>query len=113
MLRGLLESEGITATLRDEVLSGVNPFLQPIIGGVKVAVPASDAGRALEVARSVGMLAGPGPDEPVEIPEEQWSAAAPGTEAPQAVAAPLWKRWPALLAVGAVLVALLRCGLGV
>ena len=77
MLRGLLESDGIAAVVRDEVLSGVNPFLQPIIGGVKVAVPAADAERALELARSAGLLAGPTPDEPIDIPEEQWSAPGP------------------------------------
>lgn len=115
MLRGLLDSAGITAVTRDEMLSGVNPFLQPIIGGAKVAVAAADAERARDLARSAGLLAGPGPDQPVEIPEEQWSA--PSVRAsrerlPIAVAAPPWRRWPAVLAVAVVVLAFLRCAVG-
>jgi hypothetical protein len=73
MLRGLLESAGIDAVLRDDMLSAVNPFLQPAIGGVKLAVRAVDAERAKEVIRSAGVLPGPGPEEPVDIPEEEWA----------------------------------------
>ncbi len=65
MLRGLLESAGITAVLRDDVLSSVHPFLQPAIGGVKLAVRAADAERAMEIVRTAGVLPGPGPDRVV------------------------------------------------
>ena len=67
MLRGLLESAGIAAVVRDEMLSGVNPFLQPAIGGVKLAVRAADAEHAQEIIWSAGVLPGPGPEEAVEI----------------------------------------------
>jgi hypothetical protein len=115
MLRGLLDSAGIAAVTRDEMLSGVNPFLQPIIGGAKVAVAAVDAERARDLARSAGLLAGPGPDQPIEIPEEQWSA--PSVRASRerltiAVSAPPWGRWPAVLAVAVVVLAFLRCAVG-
>jgi Putative prokaryotic signal transducing protein len=76
MLRGLLESAGLVAVVRDEVLSGVNPFLQSAIGGVKLAVRAADAIRAQEIIQSAGVLPGPGPAEPFEIPEDEWSRAA-------------------------------------
>ena len=81
MLRGLLDSAGILAVVRDEMLSSVNPFLQPIIGGAKLAVRAADEERAREIVGSSGVLPGPGPYEVVEIPEEEWSrpAAARGS----------------------------------
>jgi hypothetical protein len=73
MLRGLLESAGIVAVVRDDVLSGVNPFLQPAIGGAKLAVRAEDEARAREIVAAAGVLPGAPGDEPVEIPEEEWS----------------------------------------
>ncbi len=76
MLRGLLESAGIVAVARDEMLSGLNPFLQSAIGGVKLAVRAADVARAQDIIRSAGVLPGPGPEEAVEIPEDEWSRAA-------------------------------------
>jgi hypothetical protein len=75
MLQGLLESAGIPAVVRDDFVSSVHPFLQPIIGGVKLAVLGADVERAREIIRSAGVLPGPGPREPVEIPEEEWSRA--------------------------------------
>jgi hypothetical protein len=74
MLRGLLESAGIVAVLRDEMLSSVHPFLQPIIGGVKLVVRRADAERAREVVRFAGVLPASPQDEPVDIPEDEWSA---------------------------------------
>ena len=115
MLHGLLDSAGITAVIRDEMLSGVNPFLQPIIGGAKVAVAASEVQRARDLARSAGLLAGPAPDEPIDIPEEQWSAPtarAPSERPVTAVSIPPSRRWPAVLAVGVVVLAFLRCVAG-
>jgi hypothetical protein len=41
--------------------------------GAQVAVRTSDAERARAIAQSAGFLGGFGPDEPVEIPEEEWS----------------------------------------
>lgn len=91
MLRGLLESAGIVAVVRDEVLSGINPFLQPAIGGVKLAVKAADAERAREIIRSAGVLPGPGPEELVEIPEEEWSRGAE-PESHRATSSPVFSR---------------------
>jgi hypothetical protein len=109
MLRGLLESAGIAAVMRDDVLSGINPFLQVAIGGVKLAVRAADAERAQEIIRSAGVLPGPGPEELVDIPEEEWSRGAE-PESPRATSSPASSRpsWTgrALLAV-LILLALL------
>ncbi len=109
MLRGLLESAGIVAVVRDEVLSGVNPFLQSAIGGVKLAVRAADAIRAQEIIRSAGVLPGPGPAEPIEIPEEEWSRAA-DSENRRATGVPVpsrpaWRR--GVVIVGLIVLALL------
>jgi hypothetical protein len=112
MLRGLLESAGIPAAVRDDVLSGVNPFLQPIIGGAKLAVRAEDEDRAREIVRSAGVLPGPPPEEPVEIPEQEWSAPPSGAAAPpQVPAGRTWMRLTVIAAafVAALLVALTRC----
>lgn len=96
MLRGLLESAGIAAVVRDEMLSGVNPFLQSAIGGVKLAVRAADVECAREIIKSAGVLPGPGPEEAVEIPEGEWSRTAE-PESPRATSSPAssrlsWKR---------------------
>jgi len=113
MLRGLLESAGIVAVIRDEVLSGVNPFLQSAIGGVKLAVRAVDVQCAREIIQSAGVLPGPGPAEPVEIPEDEWSRAAEPESlrgsALFATSMPPWRR-RALLAVLVVLALLLVLG---
>jgi hypothetical protein len=112
MLQGLLESAGIAAVVRDEVLSSVNPFLQPIIGGVKLAVPRSDAERALEIIRSAGVLPGPGPGEPVEIPEEEWSRAPePQGDASSSRSTPAWPRRAVIAAplLFVLALVLLRC----
>jgi hypothetical protein len=63
MLSGLLASAGIDATVSETVKRTHATIL----------VRAGDAARAVEVARSAGFLGGPGPDEPVDIPEEEWS----------------------------------------
>jgi hypothetical protein len=95
MLRGLLESSGIAAVIRDDVLSGINPFLQSAIGGVKLAVRAADAGRALEIIGSAGVLPGPGPQEPIDIPEDEWSRApAPHRPRDPASSEPSRTAWP-------------------
>jgi hypothetical protein len=115
MLRGLLESAGIDAVLRDDMLSSVNPFLQPAIGGVKLAVRAADAERAQEIIKSAGALPGPGPEEPVDIPEEEWSQ--PPAAEHEAAPVPTRPTWPRRVVVATVVVALAlaiaRCVLGV
>jgi hypothetical protein len=73
MMRGLLESAGIQATVRDDMLSAVHPFLQPVIGGAKLVVHASDEERARELVQSFGGFSGAPKGAPVEIPEEEWS----------------------------------------
>jgi hypothetical protein len=115
MLHGLLESAGIAAAVRDDVLSGINPFLQPIIGGAKLAVRASDVTRARQIIRSAGVLPGPPPDEPVEIPEEEWSRMPePQEPGAQIRSAPAWPRRAVIAApfVLALALALLRCAVG-
>jgi hypothetical protein len=107
MLRGVLESAGIVAVVRDEMLSSIHPFLEPAIGGAKLAVRAADERRAREIIEAAGVLPG-SPEEPVEIPEEEWSA--PDRAQPRAsTGATSWRR-PAV--VGLLLLAILlvlRC----
>jgi Putative prokaryotic signal transducing protein len=116
MLRGLLESAGMAAVVRDDMLSSVNPFLQPIIGGVKLAVRAADEEIARKIVRSAGVLPGSPHDEPVEIPEEEWSRT-PDAE-PEVEHIPSRPTWPRRVVIAApflfaVILALWRCGLGV
>jgi hypothetical protein len=115
MLRGLLESAGIAAVIRDDVLSGINPFLQSAIGGVKLAVRAADAVRALEIIGSAGVLPGSGPQEPIEIPEDEWSRA-PTPERSRAPTPfePSRAVWPRVILATLILLALLLAiyGLG-
>ena len=113
MLRGLLDSAGILAVVRDEMLSSVNPFLQPIIGGAKLAVRAADEERAREIVRSAGVLPGSPRDEPVEIPEEEWSRPADIEPLVRSAGASAWRR---LVVAGAfallVILVVWRCGMG-
>ncbi|SRR6266568_2678539 len=112
MLRGLLESAGIVAVVRDDVLSGVNPFLQVAIGGVKLAVRAADAARALEIVRSAGVLPGMGPAEPVEIPEEEWSRpAGPESTRDADSSAPSSRVWSRRLLIALLLLLAVLLGL--
>jgi hypothetical protein len=115
MLRGLLESAGITAVVRDDMLSAVNPFLQPAIGGAKLAVRAVDEPCAREIVQSAGVLPGEAHDEPVDIPEEEWSRLPDRADPPSASAPrPTWPRRVAMAAplVLVILAALWRCGAG-
>jgi putative signal transducing protein len=114
MLRGLLESAGLTAVVRDDMLSSVNPFLQPIIGGAKLAVRAEDEELARKIVRSAGVLPGSPRDEPVEIPEEEWSR----TPEPEVGHIPARTKWPRPVVFAApflfaMILVLWRCGLGV
>lgn len=74
MLRELLESAGISARSVEAV---------PGMSGGEVAVPAADAERAMEIARSAGFLGGPG--EPVEIPDEEWRHGGVGSDEPAGI----------------------------
>jgi hypothetical protein len=115
MLHGVLESAGIVAVIRDDMLSSVHPFLQQAIGGAKLAVRAADEARARDIVRSVGGLPGSAGDEPVEIPEEEWSR---GREAqPDGGPVPSRPTWPRRVGIAATLLfalilALMRCGTG-
>jgi hypothetical protein len=73
MLRGLLESAGIPASVRDDAFSSVNPLLMNAIGGAKVAVPARDAARAREIIAASGIGSAAEPRVLYEIPQEEWS----------------------------------------
>ena len=112
MLRGVLESAGIVCVVRDDMLSSVHPFLQPIIGGAKIAVRAADEQRAREIIQAAGVLRG-SPEEPVEIPDEEWSR--PGGEQPSAPSG--LTAWRQIGVVGTTvllaLFVLLRCIAGV
>ena len=112
MLRGLLDSAGILAVVRDDMLSSVNPFLQPIIGGAKLAVRAADAELARDIVRSAGVIPGPGPEEPVDIPEEEWAAPPKeGQKLPAPARSAGWSGRAMLSAtfVAALVLVLLRC----
>jgi hypothetical protein len=73
MLRELLESAGITATVYNAGLAGYIGPWDAASGVAKVAVLELDTERAVEIIRSCGIVPGPGPEEPVEIAEEEWS----------------------------------------
>jgi hypothetical protein len=115
LLRGLLESEGIVSTVRDDMLSSIHPFLQPVIGGAKLAVRAADEERAREIVRSVGGATGSMPDEDVEVPEEEWSR--PPEARPDGApsrSGPTWPRRAVIVAplLFALILVLLRCVAG-
>lgn len=58
LVKGLLESQGIKVFLFDENISRMNPLLTPIVGGVRVVVPGSQAAEAAAVLRDHGVEAG-------------------------------------------------------
>ncbi|WP_394837268.1 DUF2007 domain-containing protein [Pendulispora rubella] len=49
LAKELLENEGISAFLGNEMAAGLMPFLTPDLGGVTLQVQQKDAGRAREV----------------------------------------------------------------
>ena len=55
MARGLLESNGIDALVRDAGLVGVHPWLSNAIGGVKLVVSSDDAELAREILEDAGL----------------------------------------------------------
>lgn len=64
---GVLESEEIAVFLQDELTTQVNNFYSTALGGVKLQVPAEEAGRALEILKEAGYIREP---ETAEEPEE-------------------------------------------
>ena len=63
--RGRLESEGITAQVRDASIVGMNWTLSNAIGGVKLDVKLADVGRAKELLDNA---------TPVSLDDEGWGA---------------------------------------
>jgi Putative prokaryotic signal transducing protein len=112
MLRGLLESAGITATVLNDVLVSLHPWAAT--GVARLAVFAPDVERAREIVKSAGAFPGSPGDEPVEIPEEEWSRTEDGQPAEAPGGSTAWRRLavvggPLLLAV----LVFLRCAVGV
>ena len=58
VIRGRLESEGITCFVQDELTVQVNPFYSNAIGGVKLQVSSKDLSRAIEILKEVGYIEG-------------------------------------------------------
>jgi len=56
VIRGRLESEGITCFAKDELTVQVNPFYSNAIGGVKLQVRESDLNRAIEILKETGYI---------------------------------------------------------
>ncbi len=48
---GMLQAEGINCYLKDELTVTVDPFLSPMLGGMKLMVESSQAQRALDLLR--------------------------------------------------------------
>jgi hypothetical protein len=48
---GMLQEEGINCYLKDELTVTVDPFLSPMLGGMKLMVESSQAQRALELLK--------------------------------------------------------------
>ena len=55
MAASFLRSAGVEVDVTDEGVSGVNPFLAPAIGGVRLLVPARDADEARTLLRERGL----------------------------------------------------------
>ena len=70
IIRGRLESEGITCFVQDELTVQVNPLYSNAIGGVKLQVKESDLPRAIEILKETGYIKDkdlPSPDEPPRL----------------------------------------------
>jgi len=55
MAASFLRSAGVEVDVTDEGVSGVNPFLAPAIGDVRLLVPAGDADEARTLLRERGL----------------------------------------------------------
>ena len=58
VIRGRLESEGITCFVQDELTVQVNPFYSNAIGGIKLQVLSKDLSQAIEILKEVGYIKG-------------------------------------------------------
>jgi hypothetical protein len=83
MLAGLLRSEGIRVRVADAQSIGVNPLWSNTLGGVKIYIPAADAGRVEEIVRDLesqakgdGAASDAGDDEPAVPGRAEADAAA-------------------------------------
>ena len=56
VIRGRLESEGITCFVKDELTVQVNPFYSNAIGGVKLQVPENELNQAIEILKETGYI---------------------------------------------------------
>ncbi|MCL1944046.1 MAG: DUF2007 domain-containing protein [Candidatus Azobacteroides sp.] len=56
IIRGRLESEGITCFVQDELTVQVLPFYSNAIGGVKLQVKDSDLSQAIEILKETGYI---------------------------------------------------------
>lgn len=56
IVRGRLESEGITCFVKDELTVQVIPFYSNAIGGVKLQVLSKDFSRAIEILKETGYI---------------------------------------------------------
>ena len=56
IIRGRLESEGITCFAQDELTVQVNPFYSNAIGGIKLQVLSRDLGRTIEILKEAGYI---------------------------------------------------------
>ena len=56
VIRGRLESEGITCFVKDELTVQVNPLYSNAIGGVKLQVKESDLNQAIEILKETGYI---------------------------------------------------------
>jgi len=70
VIRGRLESEGVTCFVQDELTVQVHPFYSNAIGGVKLQVLERDLNQAVEILKETGYIKEenlPPPDEPSPI----------------------------------------------
>lgn len=56
VIRGRLESEGITCFVKDELTVQVNPFYSNAVGGVELQVPESELNQAIEILKETGYI---------------------------------------------------------
>ena len=56
IVRGRLESEGVTCFVQDELTAQIHPFYSNAIGGVKLQVRESDLNQALDILKETGYI---------------------------------------------------------
>ena len=56
IVRGRLESEGITCSVKDELTIQVVPYYSNAIGGIELQVLESDLSRAVEILKETGYI---------------------------------------------------------